>query len=221
MIKNIIFDVDNTIIKYDEKNSLCYKEVLRNLGYEEENYWKVFQVIDEYEQILTEENNKYNKEDMLAFMNHQLHTDYPIELIEGINEVIGKEWIQPVMLPEETLQYLSQKYDCFAFSNWFEESQKERLKNIGYLPYFKQVLGADNYGSKPYASAYQNVLKEIQAKPEECIMIGDSKKSDVWGANQVGIKAILFDYDGKREDKTIQAKDYRKISNLKELEEIL
>ena len=52
-------------------------------------------------------------------------------------------------------------------------------------------------------------------------MIGDNKKSDILGANNVGIPAILFDYNGKKDKKDIFAPNYEIITDLKELEKIL
>lgn len=221
MIKNIIFDLDDTIIKNEKEYSLMYKDVLRKMGYDPSYYLKIYDAIDEHERTVDNPNPYDHKKSMITFINDKLNTDYPTTLIDELNKVIGKCWIKNIMLPEETIKYLSEKYDCYIFSNWFESAQTERLKNIGYLKYFKKVFGSDKYGSKPYLTAYQNVLKSINAKPEECIMVGDSKLSDIYGANQAGIKAILFDYDGNRDDKNIEANHYVKINDLKELKKIL
>lgn len=220
MIKNVIFDLDNTIIMYDEKYALTYKEALRNAGYSEENYLKIYNAIEEYETTLNENNIYYNKTEMISFINNKLGTNYDVKLIDEINKVIGKYWIDDIALDEETLKYLCSKYNVYVFSNWFEEGQVERLKNIGYYKYFKNVFTSDKVGSKPYKQAYMNVLKFIDAKPEECVMIGDSKKSDIHGANKAGIKAILYDYDGKRDNNKIEG-NYVVINNLNKLNEIL
>ena len=65
------------------------------------------------------------------------------------------------------------------------------------------------------------MLKEIGATKDECIMIGDDKRTDISGANRVGMKAILLDIDGTRDLKQAEdAKDYIVIKDLKELENI-
>ena len=44
---------------------------------------------------------------------------------------------------------------------------------------------------KPHKEAYLHVLEKINAKPEECVFIDDLQKN-VDGANDVGIKGILY-----------------------------
>lgn len=220
MIKNIIFDLDNTIIEDKDVDVLHYKEALRNCGYSEDNYINVYNALDDYEQTLSEENRFYSRETAIEFLNKKLNTNYDIKLVDELNKVIGKYWINP-FLSEDTLKYLASKYKLYVFTNWFEVAQTERLQNIGYLKYFTKVFGSDTVGAKPYLSSYNTVLENIGALPSECIMIGDNKKCDIQGANNAGISAILFDYNGRRDKKDIYAPDYKVVTNLKELENIL
>lgn len=221
MIKNIIFDLDNTIIEDKDDDALYYKEALRNCGYSEDDYLNVYNALDDYEQTLSEENRFYSRETVIEFLNTKLNTNYDIKLVDELNKVIGKYWINSVFLPENTLKYLTSKYKLYVFTNWFKVAQTERLQNIGYLKYFTKVFGSDTVGAKPYLSSYNTVLDNIGALPSECIMIGDNKKCDILGANNAGISAILFDYNVKRDKKEIFAPDYKVITDLKELENIL
>ena len=220
MIKNIIFDLDNTIIEDKDDDVLHYKEALRNCGYSEDNYINVYNALDDYEQTLSEENRFYSRETVIEFLNKNLNTNYDIKLVDELNKVIGKYWINP-FLSEDTLKYLASKYKLYVFTNWFEVAQTERLQNIGYLKYFTNVFGSDTVGAKPFLSSFNSVLQNIGALPSECIMIGDNKKCDIQGANNAGISAILFDYNGKRDKKDIYAPDYKVVTDLKELENIL
>lgn len=220
MIKNIIFDLDNTIIEDKDDDVLHYKEALRNCGYSEDNYINVYNALDDYEQTLSEDNRFYSRETVIEFLNKKLNTNYDIKLVDELNKVIGKYWINP-FLSEDTLKYLASKYKLYVFTNWFEISQTERLKNIGYLKYFTKVFGSDTVGAKPFLSSFNSFLQNIGALPSECIMIGDNKKSDILGANNAGISAILFDYNGKRDKKDISAPNYKVITDLKELENLL
>ncbi len=44
---------------------------------------------------------------------------------------------------------------------------------------------------KPNKLFYERILKEIGAKPRECVMIGDKLRGDIYGANNVGLFTIL------------------------------
>ncbi len=221
MIKNLIFDLDNTIIKDEDEDSLFYKEPLKKCGYDEENYYKVSVAIDKYDNLKTEENMYYDKNEMLNFINKTLNTNYEIRLIDELNLTIEKHWIKRVILKEELLKRLFEKYNLYVYTNYFGKTQANRLKNIGYLKYFKKVFGADEYGAKPFKKSFELVLKEINAKPEECLMIGDTIDKDILSANNIKMKSILYDYNGKRDKKELNFKNYVVISDLNELSKLL
>lgn len=220
MIKNVIFDVDNTMFDSSIENAIYYKEALEKLGYDPNRYLDLYNAMDKYEEQLNDEDNFYKKEDMLDLINTELNENYSIELIDEINNVIGKYWVK-TFLDEETLKYLYEKYDLYIFSNWFYEAPYDRLKNVGYLKYLKKIFTADKVGSKPYKNSFINVLKNIEASPEECIMVGDSLRSDIAGATNVGIKAVWFN-QWNQKDELIQDKSkYFEITNLSQIKDIL
>ena len=140
MIKNIIFDLDNTIILDLEDDAEYYREALRIAGYDESDYYNIYCAIDEYENLITEENIYYEKNALLYLINKSLGKNYSIELIDAINYVIGKYWSKRVLLNENTVKYLSEKYNLYVYTNYFEEAQVERINNIGYSKYFKKVF---------------------------------------------------------------------------------
>jgi len=160
-IKNILFDLDDTLIKNEKDYMFYYKEVLSNLGYNGKDYKSVYDAIDKYYLTLDEKNNIYSKVAMLNFINTTLNRSYSIELIDEINKYIANYWIKHPLIEESTLKYLNSKYNLYVFTNWFEDTQSKRLENISFLKYFKDVFGSDNYGSKPFESAFKNVLNKL------------------------------------------------------------
>ena len=56
-----------------------------------------------------------------------------------------------------TLQYLKQKYDLVVLSNWFKESQEERLKRLGLNKYFSATYMTENI---PEENTQMVVVKE-------------------------------------------------------------
>lgn len=221
-IKNIIFDVDNTIVKNEEEDKLEYKKVLKKYGYDESLYNGIYISIGNYDCDFTRENIYYNLKDMTDFVNKELDTDFQVEFMEEIIEVIGNKFCREALVTKETLEYLINKgYNLYVFSNFYSRIQKERIKNLSLDKYFIRVFGSDEIGAKPFKEAFDKLLKEIGATNDECIMIGDDKRTDISGANRVGMKAILLDIDGTRDLKQAEdAKDYIVIKDLKELENI-
>lgn len=220
-IKNLIFDLDNTIILDMEDDAEYYKEALTNAGFADKDYYEVYQAIDEYDKLITEEEPYYDENKMLEFINKYLKKEFNLNFIKELNKVVGREWTKRVIIPEKVLEYLSSKYNLYVYTNYFQEAQIERIKNIGYIKYFKKVFGADKYGCKQFKKCFESVLKEINANPEECIMIGDNKSRDILGANNLNMKSILYDYNNRRDVKEIIAKDYIVIKDMDELKDLL
>ncbi len=222
MIRNIIFDLDNIIIRCGERDSLDYKKALLNCGYDENDYLEIWNAIDKYEKNkITDENPFYNSKDMIDYINDCINKEYDYKLFNELMNVSGENWTKKVILREDILERLYKKYNLYIFTNYYQEVQTKRIKKVGYSKYFKRIFGADIYGVKQYRSSFERVLNEINATPNECIMIGDEKDVDILGANNVGMKSILFDYDGKRDKKEIQLENYIVIDNLEKLLEIL
>lgn len=220
-IKNIIFDLDNTLIQDTDEDIIRYKEALHTLGYDENDYQNLYSALGDYELTLTENDLFYSKDGAINFVNKKLNKNYSLSLMDELNKIIAKYWCKNLFIQESTLEYLSSKYNLYVFSNWFKDAQLGRLENIGFLKYFKDIFTPEFYGAKPFETAYRNVLKALNCSPEECIMIGDSKLHDIFGSTNVGMNAILFDYDGNRDKKKISVQNYSIITNLKDLEKIL
>ena len=190
-MKKIIFDVDNTLMMFDKKYINSYCKVLKNNNFDS-NYdqaLSLFESVDRYEM----QGKKYNKQDLLDFVNKDLNKNYKMKLVDEILDIIGTCWINPVSLElVDTLKYLSTKYELYVLTNWFTEPQAKRLENVGILKYFKKVVGADMVSPKPALEAFSYIIKDTNLK--DCMMIGDNIDIDIKGALNAGIKTILYDY---------------------------
>lgn len=190
-MKKIIFDLDNTLMMFDKKYINSYCKVLKNNNFDS-NYdqaLSLFESVDRYEK----QGKKYNKQDLLDFVNKDLNKNYKMKLVDEILDIIGTCWINPVSLElVDTLKYLSTKYELYVLTNWFTAPQAKRLENVGILKYFKKVVGADMVSPKPALEAFSYIIKDTNLK--DCMMIGDNIDIDIKGALNAGIKTILYDY---------------------------
>lgn len=212
-MRKIIFDLDNTLMMFDIEYIKSYQTALRENNFESEyiNGYNLFNSIGRYE----EQQNVYNKVELLNFVNKDLNENYTLKLIDDLLLVIGKYWTNPVSLGLiDTLEYLKSKYELYVLTNWFTESQKERLKNVGILKYFKCVVGSDMVKPKPSFEAFKYIIDNNN--PKDFIMIGDNIETDIKGALEVSMNAILFDYDDKYSDT-----NYIRITKIEELKDIL
>ena len=190
-MKKIIFDLDNTLMMFDKKYINSYCKVLKNNNFDSsyDQALSLFESVDRYEK----QGKKYNKQDLLDFVNKDLNKNYKMKLVDEILDIIGTCWINPVSLElVDTLKYLSTKYELYVLTNWFTAPQAKRLENVGILKYFKKVVGADMVSPKPAIEAFSYIIKDTNLK--DCMMIGDNIDIDIKGALNAGIKTILYDY---------------------------
>lgn len=210
MLKKIVFDLDNTLIMWkDEYYSTLNKSLeYYNIDYNNEVIEKLKEAVDNYE------NNYeyYNKENMISIMEKYSKIKLPNTFIDTWISYLEKCVPKEDYKLNETLEYLSQKYELVVLTNWFKDEQVKRLENINILKYFKEVIGTENIKNKPNEEAYIEACKPY--KCEECMMIGDSLKTDIEGAKKVKMKYLLYDYNNKYDIEN-------KITNLEDLKNIL
>ena len=93
-------------------------------------------------------------------------------------------------------------------TNYFAESQLNRLNNMGIGKYFRECYG--EHIIKPYKQAYLSACGD--KRTSECVMIGDSLSSDINPAKALGMKTIYISKDNENTDSTIN--DIRKLKDI-------
>ncbi len=97
---------------------------------------------------------------------------HPIELIPGV---------------EETLEYLSLRHDLTLFTKGNPEEQKLKLDRSGLAIYF----GHTAIVKEKDAASYAALIRERRLDSARSWMIGNSPKSDINPALEVGINAVF------------------------------
>ena len=73
----------------------------------------------------------------------------------------------------------------------------ELCRRTGLAPYLDFAVGSEEVGiEKPHPPIFMAALDRVNAAPEEFIHVGDQVRSDVMGAQGVGMKAVLIDRSG-------------------------
>lgn len=197
MIKRLIFDVDNTLIMwkneyYDYSLSNAFKEL--GIPYDESIIEPFDEVVEDYENYY----DTYNREGFIKLLNEKLNLTLPSNFIDVWMKYLSNCIEEPSKELIDTLEYLSNKYDLVILSNWFTESQVNRIKNMGLDKYFSKQIYSDTVKNKPNKEAFMEAIKPYNI--DECIMIGDSIGKDIKGAEDIGMKAILVNKENKVED---------------------
>jgi len=159
-------------------------------------------------------------ESALELTNHQ---------INGVNIekiiAIGKDLLQkPVeLLPNvtEVLEQLKGKYRLVVATKGDLKDQHRKLHDSGLGHYFHHI----EVMSDKLDLDFQKMLNRLDCLPENFIMIGNSLKSDILPVLNIGGTAIHIPYhttwEYEKIDFEIEHDNFRSISNLKELFEIL
>lgn len=76
-----------------------------------------------------------------------------------------------------------------------------------------RVLSREFGFVKPHPGIFLEAAKYLKADPKDCLYIGDLPLTDVWGAQRVGMRAVLLDRGGEDQG-TYRANDARLAANL-------
>ena len=159
-------------------------------------------------------------ESALELTNHQINGT----VIEKI-VAIGKDLLQkPVeLLPNVTdvLEQLKGKYKLVVATKGDLKDQHRKLHDSGLGPYFHHI----EVMSDKTDLDYTKMLHRLECLPEDFIMIGNSLKSDVLPVLNIGGIGIHIPYhttwEYEKIDFEIQHENFKSITNLNELFEIL
>ena len=90
------------------------------------------------------------------------------------------------------------------------------LEQFGLLPWFDHVQGTDGFPCKPAPDVLLRSIAALDAKPEDCLFIGDSE-ADMEAGRRAGVRICAVDYGyGKSEALAKWEPDYW-VSDLREL----
>ncbi len=208
MTKRIIFDLDDTLIPWRRKYYLNLTKIAKKHGvrlkYKE--LAKIADSIDVYEREYPNFDSK-NVQKIVSKLSGIKITDELLNiLVDWVGTCAPKKRNKKL---EETLKYLSSKYDLIVLTNFFTKAQESRLVKYGIRKYFKEVYGADKH-SKPNKEAYLMAANKVPL--EECLMVGDNLYNDYEKPLEIGMPAIWL---------TKEKTDKRSIKNINDLRRLL
>ncbi len=207
MIKRLIFNIDGTLIRNVQFNDAIVQTLKEAKIYSDKNLEIFLNSIKEYEKNY----DNYNTTDYLNFFSNQLGINLERNFLEIFFKHLKKAIPSNFDEIQETIEYLSKKYELVLLSNYFEKSQRNRLEAMGINKYFKEYYG--EHKIKPYDEAYWQAKGIFE--PSECIIIGDDLELDIKKPLKLGFNTILVT------DKENISTDTIKVKSIKELKKRL
>ncbi|EER69046.1 HAD family hydrolase [Gemella haemolysans] len=202
-IKNLIFDLDNTLYDFStiwkESNKLVYKYLKYDKIASYEEFFRHYKAINN---ILVDEVLKGNMK-LREIRNKRLKLTLEkfgiILTEEDCNIYYEKQFdfiIESIKPNEEVNLWLSRlckKYKMILLTNGKSYEQREKLAKLGLENLFELYISGETHISKPKAEAFINVLEKENIVASETMMIGDSLYYDINPANKLGMKTCLVE----------------------------
>ena len=102
---------------------------------------------------------------------------------------------------EDTLAALRGTWRLAILTNGTPGLQREKIAGSGLAHYFDAITVAGEVGAgKPDARAFAAALKAAGATPGRTVMVGDSLRRDVQGAQQAGLRAFWLNRTGREHE---------------------
>lgn len=185
--KKYIFDVDYTILIPDwSKEDDYFKEhILEN---EQEEFFKNKQsILNKYEQEFPRYNTK-TLSDYFKSYGFTVSEDTINGWMIYNGETIKDEVVDGVV---DLFKYLKENNkEIVILTSWFSGTQIPRLKRAGLFNYIDKIVAGED-AMKPGLESFELAIDDTNKK--DCIMIGDSIRSDKLGADNALIDSYIVD----------------------------
>ena len=203
---HIIFDADHTLLNYitDEGKAFCLlyhklgmpitQELLALSRTASETAWTdagLYNVTDPAVQKVYHKLYRTHTEEIF----NRIFAKYPCQTVTA--KEAGLRFLEELTMVGEPLgdamevvRKLSDKtggkYAVYIATNGLSDVQRKRLEI--FIPCVQGVYVSEDVDSvKPLPAFFERILMDTGAKPENCLMIGDSLISDMAGAKAVGM----------------------------------
>lgn len=215
MIKAITFDFWQTLYKsreidYDERLRRLKSNVERGNGTTfpmEQFQTAVYVARDEWTRAWEEDYRTLNAAEWLGIMLGALKITLPADHLQKIQLDMEESVLHnvPTLVDgaHDILRKLSERYRLGVISDTGltpGRMLRQIMEADNLIRYFSHLTFSDELGtSKPHPDNFLTTLEALQAKPEEAIHVGDLLRTDVSGAQNVGMRGVQ--YVGLQQDK--------------------
>jgi len=207
--KTIIFDVDATLLDYDlaERNAFINTMSGCDIIYNDDKLTSIFNVIccEEWDMLkLGNTNDTYIQKNY-----HEFYYQYAVKRFERLLKHIKTDmtaielsdlYLQKLSLERTLMPYAMEVCKCLSnnvkliiATNGLSKVQNSRLKELHI--YFDNVFISEEIGYiKPSQEFFTYMLKVINTSSKDCLMVGDSLRSDIIGAKNIGMDTCWYNH---------------------------
>lgn len=223
-IKAILFDLDDTLVnsKKAEYNAICkfkslYSQFNKVTDINFAKAWSkiTMEMYEKYHQgeISFEELKIRRIRGLFSYYSINISNDDAREKFKGYKEIYEKNWIL-FDDAKEVLESLKNKYKLVILSNGDGKQQRKKIGYTGLDKYFSNIFISSEVGySKPEKGIFEIACRNINLKPENCIMVGDKYKVDIEGSLNAGMNGIWVNRNKEKVSYKLQIKELKELNN--------
>jgi putative hydrolase of the HAD superfamily len=188
MVKYILFDIDDTLFPSTEFASLARKNALNamiSMGLECD-----YETLDSKLKTIIERrgsNYQHHFDDLCKGLKIREPGRYIAAAVAAYHDT--KTAIAPFpQVPLTLLRLKAGGYNLYVATQGNSIKQWDKLIRLRIALYFDGVFVSEELGEDKGPAFYKTILKTLNAKPSDCLMVGDREDFDVLPAKEVGIR---------------------------------
>jgi putative hydrolase of the HAD superfamily len=201
--KHLFIDLDRTLWDFDKNAMDALEEIFHKhkLGNHFSGPEEFIQLYHLHNERLWQQYRDGNiKKEVLRYKRFDLTLAEKKIKNKFLSSKIGEDYLlmsvqQTRLFPNthEVLKYLQPKYSLYILTNGFRETQFSKLRNCDLEKYFEKIFTSETIGyNKPHPKIFQWAVSSVNAKKEDCLMIGDDQAVDIKGAADFGMDTVFF-----------------------------
>ena len=160
--------LDHSALKPEEVRAVL-DEIEMTMGYGSLNFARSLQ--ETYRQLVERDVRDEDLERVRSFGEQIMH--HPMQVIEGV---------------EETLTYLSPRHRLILLTKGHQDEQRLKIDSSGLGIYFEHTIIVAEKDS----ATYNRLVHELELDIPQTWMIGNSPRSDINPARNVGLNAVFI-----------------------------
>jgi len=194
MVKYLLFDIDDTLFPSTEFSALARKNALNamiSMGLEcdyDTLSSKLAAIIE-----MKGSNYPGHFDDLCAQLGIKEPGRYIAAAVAAYHDT--KTSIAPFpKVPPSLLRLRESGCRLFIATQGNSIKQWDKLIRLRIALYFEGVFVSEELKEDKGPAFYRKVLKSLNAKPDDCIMVGDREDTDILPAREVGMKTVRVLY---------------------------
>lgn len=229
MIKEVIFDIDDTLYSYEKGHEKGMRELCR---YAQEHFQiEPERFLEEYKRTNREITERLGK-DSATIHSRSIRIQNLLEkwgkpLFPHVKAMYHAYWdaLLKASGPEPGAIACMQELKAMGIrigigTDMTAMIQYEKLETFGFAPYVSHIVTSQEAGvEKPHREFMAQCIQKAGVLPEECVFVGDNFKKDACGASACGMHGVWYNPKEKEAPEGAEefAGKYKEIRHFDEL----